>query len=289
MTNRYERLFNLITGDDFKTYYNKEKPNLQWYISDNYTKDMDSAGDIANRAFMQALEKIETYDKEKSLFKTWLTKIAINLVIKDWKDRHRYTFISLERDASDSPSILNILKSDDSDDTVQEKENKKKAEIVYDVIDKLPDKYKKVMVMRELNKMAYKDIADSIKKEIKIELDNDSTSLENPEDFYSLDLQNNGSKPLIINFKSESGDMYQKTVSPNTGVSITRDDINWNRSMNDTFVIDSTYTYSAGTYITTTNLSTIKSQIKKGRELIYNKVRKKFDYINENGIDNFYF
>ena len=287
--NTYEKLFKEITGHDFESYYNKEKPTLSWFLSNNFTHDMDIAKDFANQAFMQALEKIETYNIEKSLFKTWLTKIAINLVIKDWKDNHKYNFISLERDTEETPSILNILKSDDGGDNyVQEEENKKKCEIVYEVIDNLPDKYKKVMVMRELNHMAYKDIADSIKRDVVIEIDKETMILENPEDFFSLDIDNKGTGELIINYYSSDGEYsYQRIIDPKENVNITRDDIEYERGLNDIFTIDSTLTKATGMYISTTNLSTIKSQIKKGRELIVKKVRKKFDIINENGVKKF--
>lgn len=288
--NIYEKVFKEVTGHDFENYYNKEKPNLTWYISNNFTRDMDKAEDFANQAFMQSLEKIETYNKEKSLFKTWLTKIAINLVIKEWKDTHKYNFISLERDTTEAPSILNILRYDESGpDLIREEENKKKCDIVYEVINNLPDKYKKVMVMRELEHMAYKDIADSVRKERKIEINEESIILNNPEDFFTLDIENKGNEELIINFISENGEYtYQNSISPKSNVNITRDDIGWNRGMNDIFTVDSTSTISTGVYVTTTNLSTIKSQIKKGRELIFKKVKKKFDIINENGIKNYY-
>lgn len=287
--NKYEKLFKEITGHDFESYYNENKPSLTWYIAKCYTKDMDRAEDFANQAFMQSLEKIETYNKEKSLFKTWLTKIAINLVIKEWKDTHKYNFISLERDTSEAPSIINILHSNDgSDESEREEENKKKVEIVYEVISNLPDKYKRVMVMRELNHMAYKDIADSIKKEIEIDLSKEEMNLDNPEDFYSLDLENKGNGELTLNFVSGDGqNSFQRIVSPKDNVTITRDDINWERGMNDIFTLDSTLTKTTGMYVTTTNLSTIKSQIKKGREIINRKCERKFKIINENGIKNF--
>ena len=40
-----------------------------------------------------------------------------------------------------------------------------------------------------------------------------------------------------------------------------------------------------GLYRTTTNLSTIKSQISKGRQLIQSMVKKKFKELEENGIE----
>lgn len=285
--NKYEKLFKDITGHDFKTYYNDNKPSLTWYIAKSYTKDIDKAEDFANQAFMQSLEKIETYNKEKSLFKTWLTKIAINLVIKEWKDSHKYNFLSLERDTEEAPSILNILPSDDGVDYSEiEDENRKKCEIVYEVIDNLPEKYKKVMVMRELEHMAYKDIAESIKKETRLNLNDVSKTLENPEDFYSLEITNTGDTDIIIYYESETGESVREyTLAAKENITINRDDIECERSLNDIFTINASNGRCRGIYITTTNLSTIKSQIKKGRELILKKVKKKFDIINNNGVN----
>lgn len=285
--NKYERRFKEITGYEFSRYYNEYYPKLSWYLTSRYTKDTEKSEDFANQAFMQALEKIDTYDKEKSKLITWLTKIAINLVIKDWKDSHKHYHVSLERDDDDVPNIINTLRGDDDEEKLQiEKENSKKCEIVYDVINNLQDKYKKVMIMREVERKSYKDIAESIKKEKKINVINEKIHLENPEDFYRLDVTNQGEQDLVLNFISENGEQYSKRVKfGNT--TIHRDEINWERNINDKFVVDSTLTNAVIVYTTTTNLSTIKSQIKKGRELIMKKVKKRFDLINEHGVDKF--
>jgi RNA polymerase sigma factor (sigma-70 family) len=286
--NKYERKFRDVTGYEFSRYYNEYYPKLSWYLTSRYTKDTEKSEDFANQAFMQALEKIDTYDKEKSKLITWLTKIAINLVIKDWKDSHKHYHVSLERDDDDAPNIINTLRGDDDEEKLQiEKENSKKCEIVYDVINNLQDKYKKVMVMREVERKSYKDIADSIKKEKKINVNNEKIHLENPEDFYKLDITNQGNEDLVLNFVSESGEEYMKTINRFANTTIHRDEINWERNMNDKFVVDSTLTNAVIVYTTTTNLSTIKSQIKKGRELIMKKVKKRFDLINEHGVDKF--
>lgn len=288
--NKYEKLFNEITGHNFEKYYIEYRPKLTWYLMNRYKLDSDKAEDFANQAFMQALEKIETYNSEKSKLITWLTKIAINLVIKEWKDNHKYNFISFERDTAEAPTILNILHyEDDHKDLIQDDENKKKCEIVYAVIHGLQDKYKKVMVMRELEHMTYKEIADTIRKDIDIKINKEVIQLENPEDFYSLSLENTGNEDLIINFSNENGDNYVQKIPSKDSVIINRDDIDWERSMNDYFSIDSTFTKAIGTYTTTTNLSTIKSQIKKGRDLIKTKVKKRFRLINENGVNNLNF
>lgn len=281
--NKYEKDFKEITGFEFNKYYLEYCPKLTWYLASRYTKDVDKAKDFANQAFMQALEKIETFDKDKSKLITWLTKIAINLVIKDWKDYHKYNFISLERDSDEAPSIINILKNDDGlIDHTHDEENKKKCEVVYDIIKVLPEKYKRVMIMRELDHMSYKDIAESIKKPMQLNINYDKTQLVSPEDFFSLSIENKGESEAKIELK-KGVNIFEKYIKPGENILISRDDIDFERS-GSTLKIDGSNTILNGTYTVTTNLSTIKSQIKKGRELIQKKVHKKFQIITQNGV-----
>lgn len=279
--NKYERDFKEITGYEFNKYYLEYCPKLTWYLASRYTKDLDKAKDFANQAFMQALEKIDSYNKEKSKLITWLTKIAINLVIKDWKDAHKYNFISLERDTDEAPSLVNILKIDDNSTNIYDEENKKKCEIVYEVINSLPNKYKKVMEMRELEHMAYKDIADTIKKELTIAT-NKSFLFDNPEDFFDLKLKNLGEKEAFLKFHKEDN-YFEKIIKPGEEIFISRDEITFEKS-GSTIKLECEDSKIVGKYTTTTNLSTIKSQIKKGRELIQKKSKKRFEIISKNGI-----
>ena len=130
---------------------------------------------------------------------------------------------------------------------------------------------------------------DSIKKESKFELSEQKITLINPEDFFQLSIDNNGCKDINLHFESEDGKFVFKTsISPNCNLKINREDIIWDRKLNDLFTVDSTDTSCVCVYTTTTNLSTIKSQIKKGRELIQKKVKKNFENIDKNGIKKFF-
>jgi len=281
--NKYEKDFREITGFEFNRYYLEYCPKLTWYLASRYTKDVDKAKDFANQAFMQALEKIETFDKDKSKLITWLTKIAINLVIKEWKDFHKYNFISLERDTAEAPSLINVLKNEDGIiEHTQDEENKKKVEIVQDIINVLPEKYKRVMIMRELDHMSYKDIAESIKKTTKINLKYDKINLSAPEDLFSLEIKNEGECGGNVRLK-KGKQIFEKYIKPGENILISRDDIDFDR-IGSNLEIDGSDTTLSGNYIVTTNLSTIKSQIKKGRELIQKKVHKKFEIITQNGV-----
>lgn len=279
--NEYERKFKEVTGLEFKSYFKDSYPRITYYLTKNYTHAEERSKEYSQKAFMQALEKIDTYNSNLSNLDTWITKIAINLVIKDWKDAQRIELVSVDAEIQDTPGFINIIKSEDDEIENQEHEEKvKKCAIIVDTIKTLPDKYKKVMVMREIQKMHYKDIADNIRKEIKTVVKNNTHQLQTPEDFFSLDLENTGRSEVKIVF-TNGEKSYTRVVKPFHSFFVVREEIEWDRSSNDVFSVISDKSVCNISYVTTTNLSTIKSQIKKGRSLIKRKVKRKFDVINE--------
>lgn len=281
LENDYEKRFKEVTGQKFPVYFKEYYPKISWYLTKNFTKNEDRSKEYTQKAFMQALEKIDTYDSTKSKLYTWITKIAINLVIKDWKDSQRIEISSLDVEIQDTPGFINIIKSDDGEvETQEHSENVKKCEIIIDTIKTLPDKYKKVMVMREIQKMHYKDIADNIRKEVKTTVKHKTHLLQTPEDFFSLDLENKGKSDVKIHF-TNGKTSYEKVIEPRQSFFVVREEIDWERTPEDVFSIISDDSVCSISYITTTNLSTIKSQIKKGRSLIKRKVKRKFDMMEK--------
>ena len=136
--------------------------------------------------------------------------------------------------------------------------------------------------MRELGHMTYKDIADTIKKEIKIKINKNYVLLNNSEDFFSLELKNIGEVDALLSFTNKNN-IFDKIIKPSEEIFISREDIKFERS-GSTLKIISENTSIVGNYVTTTNLSTIKSQIKKGRQIIQKKVKKRFETITSEGI-----
>lgn len=279
--NGFEKRFQEVTGEKFPIYFKENNPRLIYYLKNNFTHDEDKSKEYSQRAFMQALEKINIYDQSKAKLLTWITKIAINLVIKDWRDDQRMDSVSFDADIQDTPGFINIIKYDEGDVEREEHSEKvRKCEIIIDTIKSLQTKYKNVMVMREIEKMHYKDIADSIRKETKLVIDKKTHQLQTPEDFYSLDLENKGDSEVKIHF-TNGEKSFARVIRPFHSFFVLRDDIDWERSPVDVFNVISNETICNISYITTTNLSTIKSQIKKGRSLVKRKVKRKFDLMNK--------
>lgn len=158
-----ESIFFSKTGMQFDDFYSKHFTKLTWFLA-RYTKDIEFAQDLANETFIHGLEKIESYDSEKSKIHTWMYKIGENIVRKYYKDGQRLSIVSFDNNTKEEVNILNIIPDkgevgDNNALTLIEK----KAQIIKDAIYSLPpkyNKYKDVLIMREFENMQYKDISD---------------------------------------------------------------------------------------------------------------------------------
>ena len=281
--NELSKNFELKTGINFNTFYNGYRNKLIWHLT-KYTKDQDISQDFVDDAFTQALVKIDNFDNDKSQIHTWVYKIAENLVKKDFKDRNRLSLVSMDKENDDETHLtISGMLSDEDDNNKVETDLIliKKAKIVKDTIMSLPEKYKTVMVMRELQKKSYTDIAESC---VKIQEINTTSNLklDSPSDILDLELINNGVKNCYVNityvdYKNKSTIQFE--IEPKKSFLLTKDDI---ENVIDIELL--TDENLVGTYRTTTNLSTIKSQISKGRQLIQSMVSNKFKNLDEHGI-----
>ena len=126
--------------------------------------DQQKAEDITTESFMTAFEKIDKYEKEKAQFSTWLFTIARNILLQDIKSSKKT--ISIDTEYDDEGTTLKDFIQEESSETHIHNVNQKKAEIMKEHISKLKDPYKRVIEMREIKKMAYKDIADELGKNL---------------------------------------------------------------------------------------------------------------------------
>lgn len=164
MFSEQERVFRERTGKEFTTMYTKYYPKLIYFTS-NICKDPQKAEDLSTDSFMIALEKIEKYDKEKSQFSTWLFTIAKNLTLQDLKNSKKSISLDIEFD-SEGTTMKDFIQDDESNDVVFNDVFDRKAAIMKKRIDELKEPYKTVIEMREIQKMAYKDIADKLGKNL---------------------------------------------------------------------------------------------------------------------------
>ena len=158
-----EKLFKERTGKDFTTLYQKYYPKLIYFTA-KICKDVQKAEDISTDSFIIALEKIDKYEKEKAQFSTWLFTIARNLALQDLKIENRSISLDVEFD-DEGTTLKDFIQETESNEGVYEVYNKK-ADVLKKHISELKEPYKTVIEMREINRMAYKDIADTLGKNL---------------------------------------------------------------------------------------------------------------------------
>lgn len=153
-------IFRQQTGKDFQFFYKKYYPKLIFFTS-KMCGDPQKAEDITSESFISAFEKINLYHQEKSQFSTWLFTIARNLVLQDIKQSKKSVSMDVQIDEEGTTLKDFICEPEDMTsknfDVID-----KKAEIMLEHISKLKEPYKTVIEMREIKRMAYKDISEEL-------------------------------------------------------------------------------------------------------------------------------
>lgn len=155
-----EKLFKERTGKDFNSLYIKYYPKLIYFTS-KMTNDLQKAEDISTDSFLLAFEKIDKYEKEKSQFSTWLFTIAKNLALQDIKNEKKQ--ISMDIEFDEEGTTMKDFIQEEEDTNYLHDIWEKKAEVMKKHIKNLKNPYKRVIEMREIKKMSYKDISDELK------------------------------------------------------------------------------------------------------------------------------
>jgi len=159
-TSQQELLFKERTGESFAFFYEKFYPRLVYNIN-GITQDEYLAEDVATEAFIKAFEKIEQYEKGKAQFSTWLFTIARHLALQELKQVRRTMSIDNELD-EEGTTMKDFIQEEEDNDEFLHRLNNKKAEIMLQEIQKLKEPTRTVIEMREIKKMQYKDIAETL-------------------------------------------------------------------------------------------------------------------------------
>lgn len=154
-----EQIFREKTGKDFSFFYEKYYPKLIYYTN-KMVNDSQKAEDISTDSFLIAFEKIDKYEKGKSQFSTWLFTIAKNLALQVIKDDKKTMSIDVEID-EEGTTIKDFIQSNDEEDDYSNL-SEIKGEIMLEHISKLKEPYRQVIEMREIQNMAYNDIATAL-------------------------------------------------------------------------------------------------------------------------------
>ena len=121
------------------------------------TLDVEESADIIQDVFFKAYMGIDKFKGESSLY-TWLRRITINESlnwVRKWKRRFKWQHQSLDQEDGSSLDI-------ESDDAGPESvlSDKQVAGILKEGLDKLPEKARAVLVLKEVEGLSYEEIGD---------------------------------------------------------------------------------------------------------------------------------
>lgn len=146
-----------IQGDNkaFETLVKRSKSKVYTTIY-LIVKDRYIAEDLMQEAYIKAIDVIKSgrYNEEGK-FLPWILRIAHNMAIDHFRKDKRYPTIVLE----DGSKVFNSF--DFAEDSVEEQQMKAdQVENIREMIKKLPDEQREVLVMRHYEDLSFQEIAD---------------------------------------------------------------------------------------------------------------------------------
>jgi len=112
--------------------------------------DVAAADDLTQEAFVRAYQKLASFRLQAS-FRTWLTKIAINIFRNEHRKKARHSTLCLEE--------IPVPADGDRPEHVVIKSELQWC-ILHNLRYHLPKKYREVLVLRDLQNLSYKEISE---------------------------------------------------------------------------------------------------------------------------------
>lgn len=145
----YEQAFNILVS--------RFKDRLHNFLY-RYTHDHQDCEDLVQETFLRVYRSRHSYERIAK-FSTWMYTIALNLAKSLYKKKKRMTTVTIHKDESDPDD--RPMKLEDSgilqDDSLHEKMCMNHLE---KALNQLSDDFKEVVVLRDIQQLAYDEIAD---------------------------------------------------------------------------------------------------------------------------------
>ena len=155
-----EQLMSLFQEGDENAYIelvNRYKDKLINFIF-NYLGDLESSEDVVQETMIKLYQK-KHYYKEIAKFSTWLYTIAKNLANTELRKRKQRKTTLLSQFSKDDKTYE--LPSNDPEPG-QEIQTDIVNKIIRDAVDQLSEKFKIVIVLRDIQGLSYEDISEII-------------------------------------------------------------------------------------------------------------------------------
>jgi RNA polymerase sigma-70 factor (ECF subfamily) len=123
--------------------------------------DREQVEDLTQEAFIKAFGSLKNFNEEFA-FSTWLYKIATNNSI-DFIRKRKLQMFSIDKPIESKDSDYTFELPDDSSEADKELISDQRAVMLKSAIDQLPEKYRRVIMLRHSDERSYEEIADMLK------------------------------------------------------------------------------------------------------------------------------
>ncbi len=121
------------------------------------TKNQNEIEDLAQEVFIKIYKNIDKFQGNSSLY-TWIYKITVNLCLDELRKKKEVIYLDEKISVNDSEIELQLpSKEKNQEQQYEEKELKEKMQ---NAIDKLPDKQKMMIILRDIKGLTYEEISE---------------------------------------------------------------------------------------------------------------------------------
>ncbi len=141
-------------GDEeaFGVLVNKYKTKV-YHLAYSLSHDAQAADDLAQEVFIKAYYALEKF-REQSEFGTWIYRIAVNHCRDFLRKKNRMIQIPFENVAEKIPAEENETLPEE-----KEQEEAQRRKVIHTAIQALPDKYRIILSLRDIQDFSYSEIA----------------------------------------------------------------------------------------------------------------------------------
>lgn len=125
-------------------------------LARHYTRNQVDVEDIVQDSFLKAYRRLESFD-HRSSFYTWLYRIAVNTILDSLKRKGRSPVAVVE-----DPEMLAQPAPVESCAPSVGMERDEIVQVTHKILEQIPDIFRTVLVLRELEGLAYQEIADTL-------------------------------------------------------------------------------------------------------------------------------
>lgn len=145
--------------------YHKKIYNLALRVLGN----ADEAADLTQETFVKAYNAYSRFQGEDSALYPWLCRIAVNGCKNRFREisrRVRFEAVSLDKPLETDSGGLSLELGDDSSDPAGIAEHREMEQMIQCAITELPQEYRVIVVLRDIQGLSYKEIAEATGQKI---------------------------------------------------------------------------------------------------------------------------